>query len=137
MGGLCSSFLQKAAIGNQVWCSFEPGQLALPAIDVPLIFVCPGTGLSPCRALVQERHLELARRRDAYPARFRAGFKDLLFLGFRHQNGDFLYGPEWRTYSDWLSVHIAFSRDHEDRKVYVQDEIEHRVPTCAVFSTQV
>lgn len=39
-----------------------------------------------------------------------------MFLGFRHQDGDFLYGEEWSTFSSWLSVHVAFSRDHEDKK---------------------
>jgi hypothetical protein len=39
-----------------------------------------------------------------------------MFLGFRHQDGDFLYGQEWSTFSSWLSIHIAFSRDHEDKK---------------------
>merc|ERR1712151_1457837 len=48
----------------------------------------------------------------------------LMFLGFRHQDGDFLYGGEWSTFSAWLAVHVAFSRDHSDRKVYVQDLIE-------------
>mmetsp|Transcript_37905 Transcript_37905/g.59901 ORF Transcript_37905/g.59901 Transcript_37905/m.59901 type:complete len:131 (+) Transcript_37905:1-393(+) len=60
------------------------------------------------------------------PARFQHGLKDLMFLGFRHQDGDFLYGQEWSTFSSWLSVHIAFSRDHEDKKVYVQDLIEEQ-----------
>ena len=39
-----------------------------------------------------------------------------MFLGFRHQDGDFLYGEEWSTFRGWLSVHVAFSRDHEDKK---------------------
>lgn len=124
--GLCSTFLQKAAAGTQVWCSFEPGQLVLPPLAVPMILVCPGTGLSPCRALVQERHLEIAGMRGGRPARFDMGLKDLMFLGFRHERGDFLYGPEWSTFSEWLATHIAFSRDHEDRKVYVQDQIEEQ-----------
>lgn len=58
--------------------------------------------------------------------RFSSGLKDLMFLGFRHEQGDFLYGGEWPTYSDWLSVHIAFSRDDPDRKIYVQDRIEEQ-----------
>lgn len=42
--------------------------------------------------------------------------QDLMFLGFRHQDGDFLYGHEWSNFKTWLSVHVAFSRDHEDKK---------------------
>lgn len=54
------------------------------------------------------------------------GLQDLIFLGFRHQDGDFLYGSEWSTFQSWLSVHVAFSRDHEDKKVHPkhQDSIK-------------
>mmetsp|Transcript_82433 Transcript_82433/g.266990 ORF Transcript_82433/g.266990 Transcript_82433/m.266990 type:complete len:669 (-) Transcript_82433:170-2176(-) len=122
--GLCSTFLQRAEIGDPIRCSFEKGTLAPRPANVPLILVCPGTGLSPCRALVQDRHLELSRSGAMKGGRFQAGLKDLMFLGFRHREGDFLYGDEWSTFEPWLSVRIAFSRDHEDRKVYVQDVIE-------------
>ncbi|PHJ18382.1 flavodoxin domain-containing protein, partial [Cystoisospora suis] len=37
--------------------------------------------------------------------------KDLLFLGFRCEGADYLFADEWRTYSQWLDVHVAFSRD--------------------------
>lgn len=140
--GLCSTFLQKALSGSRVLCSLEAGLLSLPPLDVPLIFVCPGTGLSPCRALVHERHLEASPRAAAAMSsfggaqplmrgkvqgmRFVDGAKDLMFLGFRHQQGDYLYADEWDVFKSWLSVHIAFSRDHEDRKVYVQDLIEEQ-----------
>lgn len=123
--GLCSSFFRDLQLGDSVRCSLEPGSLSLPHLDVPLILVCPGTGLSPCRALVQQRHLEIAGRGGSTNCgRFAAGLKDLMFLGFRHQAGDYLYGTEWDTFSSWLSVNVAFSRDHEDKKVYVQDVIE-------------
>lgn len=35
--------------------------LTVVALQVPLILVCPGTGLSPCRALVQARLSETER----------------------------------------------------------------------------
>eukprot|EP00931_Biecheleriopsis_adriatica_P101064 TRINITY_DN76286_c0_g1_i1.p1 TRINITY_DN76286_c0_g1~~TRINITY_DN76286_c0_g1_i1.p1 ORF type:complete len:691 (-),score=147.29 TRINITY_DN76286_c0_g1_i1:72-2072(-) len=117
--GLCSNFLKDALVGEEVRISIERGSLRLPPSEVPLIMVCPGTGLSPCRALVQQRHLQQLR----LPTRH---CKDLLFLGFRHQDGDFLYGDEWETFDSWLSVHVAFSRDHEDKKVYVQDVVEEQ-----------
>ncbi|CAE7266621.1 ndor1, partial [Symbiodinium necroappetens] len=120
--GLCSNFLKDAVVGARVQCSLEEGSLKLPPPDVPLLMVCPGTGLSPCRALVQQRHLQ--RMESADSQKLPEWRKDLLFLGFRHQEGDFLYDEEWSTFSNWLSVHVAFSRDHDDRKVYVQDLIE-------------
>mmetsp|Transcript_126524 Transcript_126524/g.366271 ORF Transcript_126524/g.366271 Transcript_126524/m.366271 type:complete len:659 (+) Transcript_126524:94-2070(+) len=124
--GLCSTFLQQLPIDAPLLCDFEHGALSLPPLDIPLIFVCPGTGLSPCRALVQERHLQIKHARTRELGRFQSGLKDLMFLGFRHEHGDFLYGAEWPMFSSWLSVHIAFSRDDPDRKIYVQDKIEER-----------
>eukprot|EP00913_Durusdinium_trenchii_P018785 g17652.t1 len=123
--GLCSNFLKDAAVGSRLQCSLEKGTLQLPPLEVPLILICPGTGLSPCRALVQERHKQLMGAKSP-PARFHKGLQDLMFLGFRHQDGDFLYGHEWSNFKTWLSVHVAFSRDHEDKKVYVQDLIEEQ-----------
>jgi len=130
--GLCSSFLARAERGSSVVCSFETGALALPPLEVPLIMVCPGTGLSPCRALVQERHLDIqSKGGSSNHGRFRAGLRDLMFLGFRHQSGDYLYAEEWDGFGSWLSVYTAFSRDHEDKKVYVQDKIEeHGSEVC-------
>ncbi|CAJ1424501.1 unnamed protein product, partial [Effrenium voratum] len=119
--GLCSNFLKNAAVGSRLRCSLERGTLQLPALEVPLIMVCPGTGLSPCRALVQARHRQVQSNPLQRP-------KDLMFLGFRHQRADFLYGEEWDTFEAWLSVQVAFSRDHEDKKVYVQDLIEEQGP---------
>lgn len=124
--GLCSSYLQRAEVASRVLCSIEKGTLGLPPLEVPLILICPGTGLSPCRALVQERHLEIIAREAACSGRFARGLKDLMFLGFRHQKGDFLYKDDWSVFGQWLSVHVAFSRDHEDKKVYVQDLIEEQ-----------
>mmetsp|Transcript_28377 Transcript_28377/g.51593 ORF Transcript_28377/g.51593 Transcript_28377/m.51593 type:complete len:655 (+) Transcript_28377:60-2024(+) len=121
--GLCSSFLQQRALGSSMSCSIEKGSLSLPPADVPLILVCPGTGLSPCRALIQQRHLDF-QRRGTPPRRLQRGLKDMMFLGFRHRYGDFLYQGEWETFSSWLQVHTAFSRDDPERKIYVQDKIE-------------
>eukprot|EP00746_Dinoflagellata_sp_MGD_P122356 gnl/MRDRNA2_/MRDRNA2_57270_c0_seq1.p1 gnl/MRDRNA2_/MRDRNA2_57270_c0~~gnl/MRDRNA2_/MRDRNA2_57270_c0_seq1.p1 ORF type:complete len:641 (-),score=116.43 gnl/MRDRNA2_/MRDRNA2_57270_c0_seq1:297-2219(-) len=124
--GLCSSFLADQPLGTVVHCSLEKGSLSLPAPEVPLIMVCPGTGLSPCRALIQQRHLLHNAKGPGY-----LRHRDLLFLGFRHQHQDFLYGDEWQTFDEWLSVHVAFSRDDPDRKVYVQDLIEtHGADVC-------
>ncbi|CAE8682534.1 unnamed protein product [Polarella glacialis] len=122
--GLCSSFLKDSRVGEKVRCSLERGSLWLPPQNVPLILVCPGTGLSPCRSLVQQRHLQILSSGSSNQDRFAAGMKDLMFLGFRHKDGDFLYGDEWGSFGDWLAVKTAFSRDHEDKKVYVQDDIE-------------
>ncbi|CAK9058255.1 unnamed protein product [Durusdinium trenchii] len=133
-----SNFLKDAAVGSRLQCSLEKGTLQLPPLEVPLILICPGTGLSPCRALVQERHKQLMGAKSP-PARFHKGLQDLMFLGFRHQDGDFLYGHEWSNFKTWLSVHVAFSRDHEDKKAETSitiDDVTHVIDSCHVKETR-
>ena len=65
-------------------------------------------------------------------SRYNSWAKDLMFLGFRHQDGDFLYGQEWSTFSSWLSIHIAFSRDHEDKKAgKLMEDMDRRIKSMA------
>jgi len=115
--GVCSAYLRGMEVGAPVRVEIERGSLTLPEDDVPLIMICPGTGLSPCRSLVQERH-----RRVRGTSR---GFRDLMFLGFRNHEKDYLFGEEWAAYSDWLDVHVAFSRDAASNATpYVQHKLE-------------
>jgi sulfite reductase (NADPH) flavoprotein alpha-component len=82
----------------------------LPADDVPIIMIGPGTGVAPFRAFLQERE-----------ARAAAG-NSWLFFGERNTRSDFLYQIEWQR---WLKdgvlsrLDVAFSRD-SGAKVYVQ-----------------
>merc|ERR1719198_2327126 len=77
-----------------------------------MILICPGTGVAPCRALVQERHN--GDRMD-----------DLIFLGFRDPTKDFLFEEDWSAFSEWLDARPTFSR-HKDynHAPYVQQQIE-------------
>uniref|UniRef100_A0A0G4FWH7 Flavodoxin-like domain-containing protein n=1 Tax=Chromera velia CCMP2878 TaxID=1169474 RepID=A0A0G4FWH7_9ALVE len=112
----------------------------LASTATPLILICPGTGLAPCRALIQERHWLLSLR-TPMGSRVEKRPRDLVFLGFRHRSKDFLFEGEWpeedadvstssvskqssSEYAGWLSARIAFSRDDTERKVYVQDKLE-------------
>jgi len=85
----------------------------LPADDVPIIMVGPGTGIAPFRAFLQERE-----------ARAAAG-RSWLFFGERNRRSDFLYQIEWQQ---WLKdgvlsrLDAAFSRDDQE-KVYVQHRL--------------
>ena len=128
---------------------------------IPLIMVCPGTGLSPCRAILQERSLlskQLTSSSSPSPspspspssssknesgnshrknslcdaAASNAMFdrmKDLVFLGFRHPDKDYLFGKdEWKNYRDVCHVFTTFSRCTDVAKYndapYVQHVIE-------------
>ena len=91
-------------------------QFRLPADDVPMIMVGPGTGVAPFRAFLQEREARGASGRN------------WLFFGERNSRSDFLYQLEWQSWlKDGLLTHmdVAFSRDGPE-KVYVQHRlVEH------------
>jgi len=91
--------------------------------------ICPGTGLSPCRALLQHRYIQWTQLgSDNRPTQLKikkqVRQKDLLFLGFRNKEKDFLYGSEWEHFEEVADIHVAFSRDDPYKKFYVQDCIE-------------
>ena len=85
----------------------------LPADEVPIIMIGPGTGVAPFRAFLQEREARAASGRS------------WLFFGERNRRSDFLYQVEWQQ---WLKdgvlsrLDVAFSRDSAE-KVYVQHRL--------------
>lgn len=82
----------------------------LPATDVPIIMIGPGTGIAPFRAFLQER------------AATRATGKSWLFFGHRRRAGDFLYEQELKAYLEagvLTRLDVAFSRDGGTHR-YVQ-----------------
>jgi sulfite reductase (NADPH) flavoprotein alpha-component len=82
----------------------------LPADDVPLIMVGPGTGVAPFRAYHAERVARGATGRN------------WLFFGERTRREDFLYQTEWQRAVGQGTLHrldVAFSRDGGQRE-YVQ-----------------
>ncbi len=94
----------------------ENPHFRLPADDVPIIMVGPGTGVAPFRAFLQERE-----------ARAAAG-RSWLFFGERNFRSDFLYQVEWQ---EWLDegvlsrLDVAFSRDASS-KTYVQHRMREQ-----------
>ena len=94
----------------------ENPHFRLPADDVPIIMIGPGTGVAPFRAFLQEREVRAA------------GGQSWLFFGERNFRSDFLYQAEWQQWlkDDVLSrLDVAFSRDAAD-KVYVQHRMLER-----------
>jgi sulfite reductase (NADPH) flavoprotein alpha-component len=85
----------------------------LPAPDVPVVMIGPGTGIAPFRAFVEERKVQ------------GASGDNWLFFGDRNFDSDFLYQLEWQRHlkQGHLSrLDVAFSRDQR-QKIYVQDRI--------------
>ena len=85
----------------------------LPAADVPVVMIGPGTGVAPFRAFVEER-----KEQGASGANW-------LFFGDRNFDSDFLYQLEWQRHlkqGNLERLDVAFSRDQR-QKIYVQDRI--------------
>lgn len=107
--GVASGYLAERA--DTVRIHLAPNDtFRLPAPDVPIIMVGPGTGIAPFRAFLQERQITGATG------------KSWLFFGDRHRSTDFLYGDDlvgFRKAGVLTRLDTAFSRDQAD-KVYVQ-----------------
>jgi sulfite reductase (NADPH) flavoprotein alpha-component len=110
-GGVASTFL--AERGELVRVHLRPNNsFRLPAPDVPIIMVGPGTGIAPFRGFLQERQAS------------RAPGRSWLFFGDRRRATDFLYGDELTRFVEsgtLTRLDVAFSRDGDDgAKTYVQ-----------------
>ncbi len=116
--GVASAHLaDRTEVGHKLPIYIQPNdQFRLPADDVPIIMVGPGTGVAPFRAFLQEREVRGAPGRN------------WLFFGERNFRTDFLYQVEWQQ---WLKdslltrMDVAFSRDGSE-KVYVQHRMIER-----------
>jgi sulfite reductase (NADPH) flavoprotein alpha-component len=114
-GGVASTFL--ADRGETVRVHLRPNHsFRLPAADVPIIMIGPGTGIAPFRGFLQERQATGASGRS------------WLFFGDRRRGCDFLYGDELGAFvaSGTLTrLDCAFSRDGAagDPKQYVQQRM--------------
>lgn len=113
--GVASAHLADRA--QQVCVHLQPNNnFRLPAADVPIIMVGPGTGIAPFRAFLQERQAT------------RATGKSWLFFGHRRRASDFLYEEELQGYLDTGvldRLDLAFSRD-DNHRTYVQHKMVDR-----------
>ena len=48
-------------IGTEIPVGLVKGSMRIPSYDVPAIFVGPGTGVAPMRAMIEQRVLEGAK----------------------------------------------------------------------------
>eukprot|EP01065_Artemidia_motanka_P035081 TRINITY_DN43002_c0_g1_i1.p1 TRINITY_DN43002_c0_g1~~TRINITY_DN43002_c0_g1_i1.p1 ORF type:complete len:406 (+),score=116.29 TRINITY_DN43002_c0_g1_i1:64-1281(+) len=86
-----------------------------PSSETPCIMIGPGTGIAPFRAFLQDS------RRSATSAR------NWLFFG-DHGPADYLYKNEFAELQDTgnLRMSLAWSREADKPKVYVQDRIREQ-----------
>ena len=114
-GGVASTMLaDRTGVGARLPIYIQPNKkFRLPAPDVPMIMVGPGTGIAPFRSFLHERR-----------ALGHKG-KNWLFFGERSAATDFLYRDELNGMAangHLTSLSTAFSRD-QAQKIYVQDRM--------------
>ena len=91
--GLLTAWLKTLGAGAELPVWVEKGAIGdLSGSELPLILVGPGTGVAPCRALLQERREALRGRSGGGPLP-----ETLLVFGCRHEKKDFLYRAEWEV----------------------------------------
>ena len=114
-GGIASTMLaDRVDLGQRLPIYIQPNKkFRLPAPDVPMIMVGPGTGIAPFRSFLHERQ-----------ALGHTG-KNWLFFGERSASTDFLYRAELEAMQNGghlTRLETAFSRD-QAQKIYVQDRM--------------
>ena len=114
--GLNCNMLRKLQAGDRIWCRIAAGSMEPPEPPQPVLCAGIGSGLAPHMAYLRDR----VRAAEAGEP---AGMFSLYF-GNRFREEEFLYQQELEGYDakyDWLNLHVAFSRDDPNKKVYVQD----------------
>ncbi|MGI4758228.1 MAG: diflavin oxidoreductase [Janthinobacterium lividum] len=115
-GGIASTMLSdRVEVGARVPIYIQPNKkFRLPAADVPMIMIGPGTGIAPFRSFLHERQALGHKGRN------------WLFFGERSARTDFLYCRELKTMAEdghLTRLDTAFSRD-QAHKIYVQDRMK-------------
>ncbi len=114
LGGASGFLAERLAEGEKVRVFVEHNDnFRLPAQDIPVIMIGPGTGIAPFRAFLQERDNAGATGQN------------WLFFGNPHFTQDFLYQVELQDYLKrgvLTKLDVAFSRDQAS-KIYVQDKL--------------
>ncbi|KAF7725891.1 NADPH-dependent diflavin oxidoreductase 1 [Apophysomyces ossiformis] len=113
--GVCTKWLATLKPGDVVKrMHIVKGTMSLPAPEVPLIAIGPGTGIAPMRAFLEERMSSYAT-------------VNILLFGCRYEMKDYHYRDEWNRYIEEgrLIVFTAFSRE-QNEKLYVQDRVREQ-----------
>jgi benzoyl-CoA 2,3-epoxidase subunit A len=90
--------------------------------DARVVMICTGTGSAPFRAMTERR-----RRRASI---YRNGSLHL-FFGARRRSELPYFGPLMKLPKDLIDVELAFSREQDTPKQYVQDRLRARADDMA------
>ncbi len=126
--GVGSNFLCDRKVGEQVKVIGPFGATFLmpnhPHSNI--IMICTGTGSAPMRAMTEWR------RRLRSTGKFEGG-KLMLFFGARTPEELPYFGPLMTLPADFIDINLAFSRQADKAKKYVQDVMRERSSDLAVL----
>jgi benzoyl-CoA 2,3-epoxidase subunit A len=91
-----------------------------------IVMICTGTGSAPMRAMTEWR------RRLRSTSKFESG-KLILFFGARTPEELPYFGPLMTLPGDFIDINLAFSRQADKAKKYVQDVMRERSSDLAVL----
>jgi benzoyl-CoA 2,3-epoxidase subunit A len=119
VAGVASNYLCDLKVGDQVKVVGPYGTSYLMPNHprASLLMVCTGTGSAPMRAMTERR-----RRRMA----LNEGGELMLFFGARRRDELPYFGPLMKLPKDFIDINLAFSREADQPKTYVQDLIRTR-----------
>ncbi|KAK1936040.1 flavodoxin domain containing protein [Babesia divergens] len=120
--GQASKFLAKALPKQTIRFDIVKSKVAQAVLDVnvPVLFICTGTGLAAIKPLLEGRIENFVRTWNNHFRR--PTVKDLALFGFRRRRQDHLYLGDMRLLRLWCDMEFVYSRE-TGRKVYVQDVI--------------
>lgn len=114
--GLTCDMLRQKVSGDHLWCRMKAGSMDPPSPEQPVLCAGIGSGLAPHMAFLRDKV------RAAEAGEPVGNFS--LYFGNRKRKEEYLYQAELEAIEkkyDWFKLHVAFSRDDPNKKVYVQD----------------
>ena len=123
--GVCTRYMLTLKPGQKINIGMQQGYLDVrpSELKAPVIMVGPGTGVAPMRAMVHQRHAWAKERDEKVTEKCLEG--DILVFGCRGTDTDYFFRDEWEwlAHTEGLETHTAFSRDKNEPRTYVQDQI--------------
>jgi pyruvate dehydrogenase (NADP+) len=115
--GLTCNMLRQLQTGDMLWCRIKSGSMEPPVPPQPVLCAGIGSGVAPHLAFLRDRVRAAEEQKDEV-----APFS--LYFGNRSRVDEYLFQKELEEYDakyPWFHLHMAFSRDDPNKKVYVQD----------------
>ena len=124
--GVCSNYLCDLQKGDtvQVTGPFGANYLMPNHAGSNILMICTGTGSAPMRAMTEHRRRFFAKGKPQ-------DGKLMLFFGARKPEELPYFGPLRKLPPNFIDMHLAFSRQPDEPKAYVQDKMLHAGPAVA------